>query len=87
MPQCIMWVIPQRDVTMFRVELRYLSGWGDAGWIEANGDGERPLRFGDLFVARRVLAQFFAEVKSAVREGNMDIEEAADDYRIAETDD
>ena len=68
----------------YKIELRYLFGWEGAGWTEADDRGERPLRFNDRFAAQTALAEFFAEVRTAVRNGDMDIGASPDDYRIVE---
>ncbi|MBV8780008.1 MAG: hypothetical protein JO353_01300 [Phycisphaerae bacterium] len=47
----------------------------------------KPLRFHTRELAQAALADFFDHVRAAVREGNMDIEESAADYRIVEADD
>jgi hypothetical protein len=68
----------------YKIELRYLSGWGDAEWTIDDGNGEVPLRFPTVESAQDALEEFFAAVKVAVAEGDMDIEEARSDYRIVE---
>ena len=71
----------------FKIECRYLSGWDDAEWTEADADGERPQRFADRPAAQAALDEFFAEVQSAVRDGDRSTEESPDDYRIVEATD
>jgi hypothetical protein len=70
---------------MYMIELRYFYGWDNAEWTVADDDGERPLRFADRSAAQTALDEFFAAVKSAVSEGNMDSEASPADYRIVET--
>jgi hypothetical protein len=68
----------------FKIELRYVYGWDDAGWTEDGGAGPAPLRFPTIAAARTAMEMFFAEVRAAVRRGDMDVEENPVDYRIVE---
>ena len=69
---------------VYKIELRYISKWGDAEWTEERENGAKPLRFQSVEAAQAAIDAFFAEVKVAVSEGNIDREEARNDYRIVE---
>jgi hypothetical protein len=66
----------------YKVELRYAYGWDDAGWTDEAEDGPRPTRFPSVGAATEALEKFFSAVRAAVRDGNMDAEKDANDYRI-----
>jgi hypothetical protein len=68
----------------YKVELRYIYGWDDAGWTEEDDAGIRPMRFRTVGEAEAEIESHFADVKAAVAAGNMDIEETREDYRIVE---
>ncbi|HAO99690.1 MAG TPA: hypothetical protein DCQ83_06555 [Fibrobacteres bacterium] len=68
----------------YKIELRYLYGWDDAGWTEEkDGVKEAPLRFGSFDEAQIALNEFFDDVSAAVMAGNIDQEKNICDYRIA----
>lgn len=69
---------------LYKIELRYIHGWDDAGWTEESDDGFQPKRFQNIEYAYAALEEFFAGVKASVIEGNMDMEEKRCDYRIVE---
>ena len=66
----------------YKIELRYFYGWDDAGWTDEDDAGSTPTRFQTVNEAQDALDEFFADVKIAVIEGNVDTEEVRDDYRI-----
>lgn len=68
----------------YKVEMKYLGGWDDAGWTEETDEGSKPLRFESVRKAQAELDDLFADVKAAVASGDMDIEENPNDYRIVE---
>jgi len=70
---------------LYKVEMRFLYGWDDAGWEEGDETEERPMRFCTKADAQAELEEFFAGVKAAVAAGNMDMEENPRDYRIVGT--
>jgi hypothetical protein len=66
----------------YKVELKYFSGWDDAGWTEEMDGVTKPQRFGSIREAQAELEEFFADVKAAVTSGDMDTVENPEDYRI-----
>jgi hypothetical protein len=72
----------QEQPMAYKIELRYLGGWGDAEWIDAESTRERHLRFPTVALAQAALDDFFADVRRAVAAGNMEVEERQADYRI-----
>ncbi len=71
----------------YKIELRYFSGWDDAGWTEEMGGETKSLVFESLDHAQSALDELFADVKVAVIAGDMDTEEVHNDYRIVPTND
>jgi len=71
---------------LYKIELKYIYGWDDAEWTEENNDGvgPKPWRFHTVEAAQTAIDEFFADVRTAVTEGNMDREEDKNDYRIVE---
>lgn len=72
---------------LYKIEMRYIYGWDDAGWEEGDGDDAelKPLRFHSRSEAQTAINEFLADVKDAVAAGDMDMEENPNDYRIVET--
>lgn len=66
----------------YKIECRYLYGWDDAEWTEEFGGIVAPLRFKSTEEARTALNAFFAQIRTAVLEGNLDVEERSEHYRI-----
>ena len=69
-------------VMHYKIELRYLCGWDDAGWTEEIRGETNPMRFENVEQGQAALDEFFAGVKAAVASGDMDTEEVSEDYRI-----
>jgi len=69
---------------LYKVEMRYLYGWDDAGWEEGDDTEIKPIRFHSRAEAQAELDDFFARVKDAVAANNMDMEENETDYRIVD---
>lgn len=67
----------------YRIDLKYLGGWGNAEWTEEMAGIDKPMRFETVAQARAALEDFFGDVKQAVAAGNMDVEAARSDYRVA----
>jgi len=70
----------------YKIQLRYIYGWDDAGWTEEINGIEEPMRFETIEQAQAALEEFFAEITIAVAAGDMDMEENPDDYRIVDAD-
>ena len=68
----------------YKVEMKYLHGWGDACWTEETDAVLRSLRFETVQAAQTELNGYFADVKAAVALGDMDIADDPADYRIIE---
>lgn len=66
----------------YKVEMKYIYGWDDAGWTDEADEGSKPTRFNSVQEAQAELEDLFADVKAAVTSGDMDIEENPADYRI-----
>ena len=66
----------------YKIELKCVFCWDDAGWTEETDGVTRPLRFATVDEAQEALDKYFAHVKTAVLAGNMDTEAVSDDYRI-----
>ena len=66
----------------YKIELRYIYGWDDAGWADESNDELKPTRFGTKMEAQMALDEFFAIAKTAVTDGNMDNEKEPKDFRI-----
>ena len=71
----------------FKIELQYFYGWDDANWTEENGEETQPMRFRNIEQAQAALDEFFGNVKAAVIAGDMDREEARDNFRIVAVND
>ena len=71
----------------YKIEMRYSYGWDDAGWTDATDSEIIPTRFESMHYAQVALDELFADVKSAVVAGDMDMEEVRDDYRIVAVND
>ena len=69
----------------YKLELRYIYGWDDAGWTDEIGNESYPLRFSTIEEAQTELDTFLSEVNDAVAVGNMDRADVRNDYRIVET--
>ena len=66
-----------------KIEVNYTYGWDDACWTEETTDGvTRPLRFQTAGSAQVALDEFFDDVNGVVADGDMDIEENPNHYRI-----
>ena len=68
----------------YQIEMRYSSGWGDAGWSDETDDENQPMRFASPRDAQTALNKFFADVRAAVVSGDMDSEADWADYRIVD---
>lgn len=68
----------------FKVAMRFLGGWDDAGWTVEYGSGQRPMRFSSREKAQAEIDVLIAEVKEAVLTGGMEDEYDPDDYRVVE---
>lgn len=68
----------------FKVEMRILGGWGDAGWTIEYDSGPRPMRFSSREKAQAEIDELIADVKEAVQAGDMEDEYDPDDYRVVE---
>jgi len=75
------------SIMRYKIELRYFYGWDDAGWTDATDSEIIPTRFESIHQAQVALDKLFADVKSAVITGDMDVEEVRDDYRIVAVND
>ena len=71
----------------YKVELRYVYGWDDAGWTEGLDTVTRPTRFASTSEAEAALEAFFTEIRSAVRDGYMQFDADPRDYRIVPAND
>ncbi len=58
--------------------MRFLGGWGDAGWLD---DG-RPLRFSTREAAQSEIDDFVSDCEIAVRAGYMEDGHKASEFRI-----
>jgi len=68
----------------YKIEAKYTYGWDDAGWTDDEDFSSVPMRFETPAQAREALNDYFAAVRVAVAEGDMDVEENVDHYRIVE---
>ncbi len=66
----------------YRVEIKYIYGWDDAGWTDETDEDSKPTRFESVQEAQAELDDHFAKVRAVVAFGDMDIEENPADYRI-----
>lgn len=67
----------------YKIEMKYLGGWSDAGWMDTDQNGlEQPARFDSVVKAEEALATFFADMVFAVNQGYMDRPEDPADYRV-----
>lgn len=66
----------------YKIEVIYTYGWDDACWTEETDGVTKSLRFETVGSAQAALDKFFANVKTAVVAGDMDIEENPNHYRI-----
>jgi hypothetical protein len=66
----------------YKVEMKYIYGWDDAGWTDETDEDSKPTRYETILEAQAELDDHFAKVKAAVAFGDMDIEENTADYRI-----
>ena len=65
----------------YKIEMRYLYGWDDAGWtFEEN----QPMRFTSIDEAEAELEDFFIGLNKAVAAGDMDLGYPPHDFRIVE---
>ncbi len=78
---------PPEFAMSYKIELRYTSGWDDAGWFDETEGKSKPTRFGTFAEAQVALDDFFADVKSAVAAGDMKTDDDHTDYRIVAVDD
>lgn len=69
----------------YRIEIKFFSGWGDAGWTDETGFDSQPTRFGTAAEAQAALEQFLADVMCAARAGHVKRPVGRADYRIART--
>ncbi len=68
----------------YKVEMRLLVGWSDAGWTIEYDSGPRPMRFSSREKAQAEIDELIADVKKAVEAGDMEDEYDPDDYRVVE---
>ena len=66
----------------YKIELRFLGGWGDAEWTEERDGATEHMRFRTESHAQTAIDEFLDDVKEAVTAGNMDTEEISSHYRI-----
>lgn len=71
----------------YKIEMRYLYGWDDAGWTEETDGKTKAMRFEYVGLAQAAIDEFFADVKVAVLAGDMDTEAVRGDYRIVAAND
>ena len=68
----------------YKVEMRYLRSWGDAGWTVEYDSGPRPMSFSSREKAQAEIAELIAAVKEAVQAGDMEDASEPDDYSVVE---
>lgn len=50
----------------YKIEMKYIYGWDDAGWTEEMDEESKPWRFKTAAQAQRALDECFANVKTAL---------------------
>lgn len=72
---------PKRQ--LYKVEMLFIYGWDDAGWtISARSGRDRPMRFSSITAAQAEIDGLIADVKAAVKHGDMDLQYRRSDYRV-----
>lgn len=73
------------DLPRFEVQTNTIcNGWVNC-WTETDEDGnDTPLRFTSRESAQQELDDFFADIKQAVKNCNIEDEYSLEDYRIVE---
>lgn len=68
----------------YKIELRYIYGWDDAGWTDEIDGKEHPTRFGTIAEAETDIYEFLSDVKTAIAAGDMQLGYNREDFQIAE---
>ncbi len=66
----------------YKIQMRYSSGWDDAGWTDEKDGKSITTRFQTVAQARTGLVEFVSEISAAVVAGDMSLAHDLDDYRI-----
>ena len=69
---------------MYKVEMRFLGGWDDAGWTHEYDSGPKPMRFSSREKAQAEIDEFISDCDDAVKRGDMEFGHDNSEYRIVE---